>query len=353
MQSPPPIRRGASSFCKGDIVALERAERSGAQTLLEALEREGVEVIFGYPGGTIMPFYDALYGHPMRHILVRHEAAAAFAAGGYARTSGRVGVCCATSGPGATNLVTGLVDAMMDSIPVVAITGQVRMRADGHRRLPRSRRVRDHAVHDQGLDPASPIRPASTPRCAKRSRSRAAAGRVRCWSTFRPTCSKRPYVPEQNAPRKVRDVKPVATASRCRLRPMRFATRTVRWRSPAAAPRAASGQAFRELCALLGLPHTTTICGLGASDPNDVHGLGMLGMHGTKASNLAVHTADVVLAFGMRFDDRVTGRARPLRPRRDDRSQRHRRQRVQQDHPDRHRAARRLRRHDRGARSPS
>jgi hypothetical protein len=89
----------------------------------------------------------------MRHILVRHEAGAAFAAGGYARTSGRVGVCCATSGPGATNLVTGLVDAMMDSIPVVAITGQRAHAADGHRRFSRSRRLRDHAVHDQGLDP--------------------------------------------------------------------------------------------------------------------------------------------------------------------------------------------------------
>src|SRR5450432_336189 len=105
--------------------------KNGGDAVLEALEREGVDVLFGYPGGTIMPFYDALYGHPMRHILVRHEAGAAFAAGGYARTSGRVGVCCATSGPGATNLVTGLVDAMMDSIPVVAITGQVHSKLIG------------------------------------------------------------------------------------------------------------------------------------------------------------------------------------------------------------------------------
>ncbi|MDP9106775.1 MAG: thiamine pyrophosphate-binding protein, partial [Candidatus Eremiobacteraeota bacterium] len=99
---------------------------NGAQAVVAALEREGVETIFGYPGGAIMPLYDALYEHPVRHVLVRHEAAAAFAASGYARTSGRVGVCCATSGPGATNLVTGLLDAMMDSVPLVAITGQVR-----------------------------------------------------------------------------------------------------------------------------------------------------------------------------------------------------------------------------------
>ncbi|MFN9754424.1 MAG: thiamine pyrophosphate-binding protein [bacterium] len=98
---------------------------SGAKILLECLGREGVEVIFGYPGGVTLPFYDALYENPIRHVLVRHEQNAAFAAQGYARSTGKVGVCCATSGPGATNLVTGLVDAMMDSIPIVALTGQV------------------------------------------------------------------------------------------------------------------------------------------------------------------------------------------------------------------------------------
>ena len=99
---------------------------NGAQAAVAALEREGVDFIFGYPGGTIMPLYDALFQHAVRHVLCRHEAAAAFAAGGYARSSGRVGVCCATSGPGATNLVTALLDAYMDSVPVVAVTGQVR-----------------------------------------------------------------------------------------------------------------------------------------------------------------------------------------------------------------------------------
>src|ERR1700687_6234046 len=98
---------------------------SGAQVVLECLTREKVEVIFGYPGGVTLPFYDALYDSHIRHVLVRHEQNAWFAAEGYARATGKVGVCCATSGPGATNLVTGLVDAMMDSIPVVALTGQV------------------------------------------------------------------------------------------------------------------------------------------------------------------------------------------------------------------------------------
>src|SRR5437667_7945892 len=98
---------------------------SGAKMLLECLAREGVDCIFGYPGGVTLPFYDVLYDHHVRHVLVRHEENAAFAAEGYARATGKVGVCCATSGPGATNLTTGLVDAMMDSIPIVAITGQV------------------------------------------------------------------------------------------------------------------------------------------------------------------------------------------------------------------------------------
>src|SRR5260221_8429657 len=98
---------------------------SGAKILLECLSREGVDCIFGYPGGVTLPFYDALYDDPIRHVLVRHEQNAAFAAQGYARSTGKVGVCCATSGPGATNLVTGLGDAMKDSIPIVAITGQV------------------------------------------------------------------------------------------------------------------------------------------------------------------------------------------------------------------------------------
>src|ERR1700686_4152683 len=98
---------------------------SGAKMLLECMVKEGVECFFGYPGGVTLPFYDALYDHHIRHVLVRHEENAAFAAEGYARVTGKVGVCCATSGPGATNLTTGLVDAMMDSIPIVAITGQV------------------------------------------------------------------------------------------------------------------------------------------------------------------------------------------------------------------------------------
>src|SRR5260370_15533805 len=109
---------------------------SGAQVVLECLQGEKVEVIFGYPGGVTLPFYDAMYDSPIKHILVRHEQNAAFAAQGFSRATGKVGVCCATSGPGATNLVTGLVDAMMDSIPLVAITGQRTSKLNGRDALP-------------------------------------------------------------------------------------------------------------------------------------------------------------------------------------------------------------------------
>src|ERR1041384_7551412 len=111
---------------------------SGAKMLLECLVREGVDCFFGYPGGVTLPFYDALYDHPIRHILVRHEENACFAAEGYARATGKVGVCCATSGPGATNLFTGLVDALMDSIPIVALTGQVSTKLIGMESMSRS-----------------------------------------------------------------------------------------------------------------------------------------------------------------------------------------------------------------------
>ena len=136
---------------------------NGARWLAQALVAEGVETLFGYPGGTIMPFYDALPGAPgLKHVLVRHEQGAAFAANGYARASGRVGVCVATSGPGASNLVTGIADAMLDSVPMVVITGQVADPPDGHRRVPGTRRVRhDPADRQAQLHRAARRRPAA------------------------------------------------------------------------------------------------------------------------------------------------------------------------------------------------
>ena len=251
--------------------------------LMECLKAEGVDVIFGYPGGTIMPFYDALYGHPMRHILVRHEAGAALQRAA-TRTSGRVGVCCATSGPGATNLVTGRRrrDDGLDSGR--GDHGQRAHAADGHRRFPRSRRLRDHAVHDQSLDPDHRSGPALH-QSARSVRARAqrpagsGAGRHpdrRAQSAVRAGAKSA----AQGARRETGRDRRIA-ASRGRTR---FATRTVRSRSPAAACATRAPSRRSANCArCLALPHTTTIGGLGASDPNDVHGLGMLGMHGTKA----------------------------------------------------------------------
>jgi acetolactate synthase I/II/III large subunit len=290
------------------VLSVTPRPRNGGDSVLDALEHEGVEVIFGYPGGTIMPFYDALYGHTMRHILVRHEAAAAFAAGGYARSSGRVGVCCATSGPGATNLVTGLVDAMMDSIPVVAITGQVRtglMGTDGFQEA-------DVCAITQCTTKASFLvtDPAKIYATVREAFALARSGRPGPVLVDIPTdILKAPFVEHPDQPRRLHIENPLPAADSVRAaaarireahKPLAIAGGGVR------DPKAVT--AFRQLCSLLRIPHTMTINGLGAADPHGSRSLGMVGMHGTKVANLAVHTADVLLCFGMRFDDRVTGR---------------------------------------------
>ena len=142
---------------------------TGAQSLVRALERAGVDTVFGIPGGACLPIYDALYDSPIRHVLMRHEAAAGHAAEGYARASGRVGVAIGTSGPGATNLVTAIADAYMDSMPMVAITGQVTT-LSRHQRLPGGRRDRDHAADRQAHLPRQSPR-----RCRRRSPTRYAS----------------------------------------------------------------------------------------------------------------------------------------------------------------------------------
>ncbi len=295
----------------------QRLANNGARRVLDTLVAEGVDVAFGYPGGAIMPLYDALYGHDLRHILVRHEQAAVFAAGAYARSTGRVGVCMATSGPGATNLVTGLLDAMMDSVPVVAITGQVKthlMGTDGFQEA-------DVAAVTQAITKYNLV--------------------VRDVSEIEPTIHKaftlargpRPGPVLVDIPRDILEAKisgtpapqdgpTIANAVRESFR-QRFPAqaeeiaRAVEMIRAAKKPlaivgggcRAADAFAeYRAFCALLGLPHAATINGLGAPTPGDPHFLGMLGMHGWKAANRAVMEADCILALGMRFDDRVTGR---------------------------------------------
>jgi len=285
------------------------ADSNGAQLVLDILADEGVEVVFGYPGGAIMPLYDAMYSHPIEHILTRHEAAAAFAAGGYTRSSGRVGVCLATSGPGATNLVTGILDSQMDSVPIVAITGQVRselMGTDGFQEADvtsimgpvtkRSICVRD--VKDLERTLRAAFRVARGPR----------PGPVLVdipSDILKAKCPKTDLFAARPLP--LPNERPDTAAIDQALELLRNAKRPVAIVGGGA--RSANAiHIFREFVAMFGLPHTATINGLGCAAPNDPNFLGMLGMHGWKAANLAVNDADVVFALGMRFDDRVTGK---------------------------------------------
>ncbi len=285
------------------------ADSTGSQLILDILSDEGVDVVFGYPGGAIMPLYDALHRHSIRHILTRHEQAASFAAGGYARATGRVGVCMATSGPGATNLITGLLDAQMDSVPVVAITGQVRtplMGTDAFQEADvtsiaaaatkRSVCVRDVTDLERALRAAFRVargpRPGPVLVDVPQDVLKAACPRFNAFAA-------RPIA--------VANERPGDAALSEAVELIRRAERPVAIVGGGARSANAT-QMFRELCALLELPHTATINGLGCAAPHDPRFLGMLGMHGWKAANLAVNSADLVLALGMRFDDRVTGR---------------------------------------------
>ena len=284
---------------------------NGAQAVVTALEREGADFIFGYPGGAIMPMYDALFQHPVRHVLCRHEAAAVFAASGYARTSGRVGVCCATSGPGATNLVTGLLDAFMDSVPLVAITGQVRtelMGTDGFQEA-------DVCAITQGITKRNflvtdPAKIASTLHEAFALARSGRPGPVLVdipndllKAQLDPASAPAAPAPKRNgAPRpRVSDaaVRDAVARIRAARRPVAIVGGGVR---------AGAVEAYRTFVALLGLPHASTIMALGAAANDDEAALGMLGMHGLKAANKAVQRADLLIALGMRFDDRVTGK---------------------------------------------
>ena len=290
---------------------------SGAEILVEALRREGVELLFGHPGGASLPIYDALYdAHDVRHILVRHEQVAAHAAAGYARASGRVGVCTATSGPGATNLVTGLTDAMMDSTPILAITGQVPRAVIGNDAFQEAdvtgvtmpitkwntlvMRVEDVAPAVQrAFYLARTGRPGPVLVDIPRDVSQ-----ERCIPTF----VEGPAVPEY---RPVLDGNPHQIAEAAALlgaaqRPIVYAGGGV-----------LSAGASAELTAFVErtrIPVTLTLMGKGAMDETHPCCLGMLGMHGSAYANFAINAADVILAVGVRFDDRVTGRLRDFAP---------------------------------------
>ena len=291
---------------------------SGARVVLECLKREGVEVIFGLPGGAVLPIYDALYDFPgLRHILVRQEAAAGHAAEGYARATGRVGVCLVTSGPAATNLVTALQDAYMDSIPIVAFTGQVPTHLIGNDAFQEADNVgitrpctkHNYLVKD-GRDLGPVIREAF---------HIAATGRpgpvhidlpkdilVKETELVWPErVSLRSYNPTYDGhPGQIkRAARLLATAQR----PVLYVGGGV--------ISSDAHQELRELAELTEVPVTTTLMGLGAFPSEHRLALDMLGMHGTYYANMAVHHSDLLIAVGARFDDRVTGRVDAFAPR--------------------------------------
>jgi acetolactate synthase-1/2/3 large subunit len=299
--------------------ARQAPAQSGAEILLRALKDQGVDVIFGYPGGAVLPIYDALFQqNHIRHILVRHEQAAVHAAEGYARSTGRVGVVLVTSGPGATNAVTGLLDALMDSIPVVCLTGQVPTHLIGNDAF-------------QEADTTGITRPATKHNyLVKRSEDLARVVHEAFYiaSHGRPgpvvvdlpkdiLIAPAPYTPPatglHRSYRPAREPDPTAIARA--IAALKSAKRPVVYSGGGvinAGPEAA--RLLTDFVRLIGAPCTSTLMGLGAFPASDPHSLGMLGMHGTYEANWAMHDCDVMLNIGARFDDRVTGRLNAFSP---------------------------------------
>ncbi|WP_026326027.1 biosynthetic-type acetolactate synthase large subunit [Sphingomonas sp. Mn802worker] len=294
-------------------------ERSGADILVEALVDLGVEVVFGYPGGAVLPIYDALFrSQKIKHILVRHEQAATHAAEGYARSTGKPGVVLVTSGPGATNAITGITDAMLDSIPMVVITGQ----------------VPSHLIGSDAFQEADTV--GITRHCTKHNYL------VKDPAKLGPTIHEAFHIATSGRPGPVvidipKDVQ-VATAGYSKPGPIQHKT----YRPALKADRAAIEQAVDmiaaaerpvlytgggvinsgpaaaqllvELARITGAPVTSTLMGLGAFPASSPQFLGMLGMHGTYEANWAMNQADLIVNIGARFDDRVTGRLDAFAP---------------------------------------
>ncbi len=294
-------------------------ERSGAAILVESLVRQGVEFVFGYPGGAVLPIYDELFGdHRIRHILVRHEAGAAHAAEGYARSTGKPGVVLVTSGPGATNAITGIADAFMDSIPLVVLTGQVATNLIGTDAFQEAdtvgltRHCTKHnylvkdpadlaATIDEAFEIATTGRPGPVVVDIPKNVQVATA----------PMFSGAPQRPKRYLPRMVAAPDEIAEA----IELIERAERPVLYTGGGvinSGPRAS--ELLREFQKLTGAPLTSTLMGLGAFPADHPDWLGMLGMHGTYEANLAMNECDVMVCIGARFDDRVTGRLDAFSP---------------------------------------
>jgi len=288
-------------------------KETGGSVLFKVMQQHGVEHVFGYPGGAIMPIYDALYDSDIQHFLCRHEQGAAFSAVGYARASGKVGVCLATSGPGATNLITGLADALADSIPVVAITGQVPMVAMGSDAF--------QEVDIFGLSLACTKHSFQVRDVNDLAQTLHQAFEIALEGRQGPVLVD---IPKDIQTAEVEYAVKLATnlVEKESLKPVNLATALTllsQAKSPVLYVGGGVGMAeavpeLREFMATTNIPSVATLNGLGAVDPDHEFYLGMLGMHGTKAANIAVQQSDLLIAVGARFDDRVTGKLAEFAP---------------------------------------
>ena len=289
---------------------------SGAKILLNCLTRENVDIFFGYPGGVTIPLYDALYDYPIKHILVRHEQNAAFAAQGYARATGKVGVCCATSGPGATNLVTGLVDALMDSIPIVAITGQVSsklMGTDAFQEADTFGITRSATKHNFLVKNIQDL-----PQAVHEAFYVAASGRpgpVLVDITKDAFQGQAQYDPVTEIHLPGYKVYSEGHSGQIRraAQMMWEAERPFVYAGGGVIAANASDE-LRTLVETLDAPAVCTLMGLGALPSNHPNFISMPGMHGSYAANMGMYGTDLIIALGTRFDDRVTGRLAAFAP---------------------------------------
>lgn len=289
---------------------------SGAKMLLECLAREGVDCFFGYPGGVTLPLYDAIYDHHIRHVLVRHEENACFAAEGYARATGKVGVCCATSGPGATNLITGLVDSMMDSIPIVAITGQVSTKligSDAFQEADTFGITRSCTKHNFMVKNVAEL-----PQIVHEAFYIASSGRpgpvlvdipkdvFQAQGHYSPVTSIHLPGYKVFTEGHTGQIKRAAQMIWDAERPWVYAGGGI--------IAAGASPELRELAEIADLPVVCTLMGLGGLSAAHPNFISMPGMHGSYAANMGMSNCDVMIALGVRFDDRVTGRLSAFAP---------------------------------------
>ncbi|WP_085247471.1 acetolactate synthase 2 catalytic subunit [Gilliamella mensalis] len=285
----------------------------GTQWIVKTLKEKGVTTVFGYPGGQIMPLYDALYDGGIEHVLCRHEQGAAMAAIGYARATGKTGVCIATSGPGATNIITGLADALIDSVPIVAITGQVPTKligTDAFQEVDVLGLSLACTKHSYLIDDAKDL-----PNTLEQAFNLANSGRpgpilidvpkdiqlanLDYQQYFTPSSLKTAQDNNQLYPLLPDDIKQAKEMIAQAQKPILYIGGGV----------GLSGaiSELRDFMALTHIPSVSTLKGLGVADLNNPYYLGLIGMHGAKAANLAVQECDLLIALGVRFDDRVTG----------------------------------------------